>query len=187
MSSYLNYEINKELGECYLFMGDLNKAQEYYDKAVKSNGVHPDPYLGLATIAMQQGDMEKAYSLYQKAESIESSDKSLAGMALVEADTNHPNDAFTHFSQALKLNPENMVAIFMLVKLGHMLSRVEEVIPHMENYLVVDPMKHEVRYSLAGCLASLGRLDEAKTQLERILDMDPENQSATELLQQLAA
>ena len=26
MSSHLDYEINKELGECYLFMGDLDKA-----------------------------------------------------------------------------------------------------------------------------------------------------------------
>lgn len=27
MSSHLDYEINKELGECYLFMGDLEKAE----------------------------------------------------------------------------------------------------------------------------------------------------------------
>ena len=56
--SHLDYEINKELGECYLFMGDLDKAEEYYRKAASSNGVHPDPYLGLATIAVQRGERD---------------------------------------------------------------------------------------------------------------------------------
>ena len=60
MSSHLDYEINKELGECYLFMGDLDKAEDYYQKAAGNNGVHPDPYLGLATIAVQRGDLEQA-------------------------------------------------------------------------------------------------------------------------------
>ena len=46
MSSHLDYEINKELGECYLFMGDLNKAENYYQKAAGNNGVHLDLYLG---------------------------------------------------------------------------------------------------------------------------------------------
>ena len=62
MSGQLDYEINKELGECYLFMGDLDKAEEYYGKAVTSNGIHADPYLGLATIAVQRGDLDKAMS-----------------------------------------------------------------------------------------------------------------------------
>ena len=60
MSSHLDYEINKELGECYLFMGDLDKAEEYYRKAMASNGVHADPYLGLATVAIQRGNIDDA-------------------------------------------------------------------------------------------------------------------------------
>jgi len=187
MSSHLDYEINKELGECYLFMGDLDKAVEYYDKAVKSNGVHPDPYLGLATIAVQQGELERAFDLYKKAAEIEKSDKALAGMALVEMETGRQNEAFDHFSQALDLNPENMISIFMLVQLGHVLSRLDEVIPHMENYLAIDPLKHDVRYSLAGCLTCVGKTDEAKAQLERILEAAPDNESAKELLEHLGS
>ena len=187
MSSHLDYEINKELGECYLFMGDLGKAEEYYDKAVASNGIHPDPYLGLATIAVQQGDLEKAYTLYRKAADIESSDKSLAGMALVEMETGRQQEAFEHFCQALDLNPESMISIFMLVQLGHVLGRVAEVVPYMENYLAIDPLKHEVRYSLAGCLVCVDRDDEAKAHLERILEHEPDNEAARELLEQIGS
>ena len=67
MSDHLDYEINKELGECYLFMGELEKAEEYYKKAASSNGIHPDPYLGLATVAVQRGALEDAMLMYEKA------------------------------------------------------------------------------------------------------------------------
>jgi len=185
MSNHLDYEINKELGECYLFMGDLEKAEQYYSKAASSNGVHPDPYLGLATIAVQKGELDKAHVLYSKAASIEPGDKALSGMALVEMETGRQGSAFDNFSKALGLNPENMVAIYMLVQLGHVLGRLEEVVPHMETYLGIDPLKHDVRYSLAGCLVCLDRPEQAREQLERILEHDPDHESARELLDQI--
>lgn len=187
MSSHLDYEINKELGECYLFMGDLEKAQDYYDKAVRSNGVHPEPYLGLATIAVQRGELDKALDLYRQASEIDPDDKSLAGMALVEMETGRHSEAFGHFISALDKNPENIIAIFCLVQLGHTLGRLAEVVPHMETYLAIDPGKHEVRYSLAGCLACLGLKDQAIEHLERILAAEPENGQARELLEQLGS
>jgi tetratricopeptide (TPR) repeat protein len=187
MSNHLDYEINKELAECYLFMGDLEKAREYYDKAVSCNGVHPDPYLGLATIAVQQGELEKALTLYRKAADVAADDKSLAGMGLVEMELGRNDEAFGHFVEALEKNPENLIAIFMLVQLGHALERIEETLPHMENYLAIDADKHDVRYSMAGCLSCLGRNDEAKTHLEKILEGDPTHEAARELLDQLGS
>ena len=83
MDNHLDYEINKELGECYLFMGELDKAEEYYRKAVSSDGVHAAPYLGLATVAIQRGDIDAALTLYRKASTIEACDKSLTGIGLV--------------------------------------------------------------------------------------------------------
>lgn len=187
MSTNLDYEINKELGECYLFMGELDKAEDYYKKAIGSNGVHSDPYLGLATIAVQRGELDRALTLYSKAAAIDESDKSLAGMALVEMETGREEDAFAHMVRALEKNPENMVAIFGLIRLAHTLGRLETVVPHLENYLQLDPTKNEIRYSLAGCLICLGRNAEAKEHLARILENDPENAQAKELMSQAAA
>lgn len=187
MSGHLDYEINKELGECYLFMGDLEKAEEYYGKAMNSNGVHPDPYMGLATIAVHRGNLPEALALYKKAASIEATDKSLSGMALIEMEGGLNTEAFSHFATALELNPENMVALYSLIRLGHALSRLDEVVPHLENYLAIDPLKHEIRYSLAGCLVTAGREAEAKIQLERILEQDPANSCAVELKEHLKA
>lgn len=187
MSTHLDYEINKELGECYLFMGELEKAEEYYNKAAKSNGIHPDPYLGLATIAVQRGSLEEAMEQYRKAHTIEPTDKSHAGIGLILMEAGEAGVAFEHFSEALAINPENMVALFSLVRLGHETSNLELVVPHLENYLSIDPGKHEVRYALAGCLVCMDRKDDAITHLERILETDPSNESAQELLNQISA
>ncbi|WP_022662482.1 tetratricopeptide repeat protein [Paucidesulfovibrio longus] len=185
MSAHLDYEINKELGECYLFMGELDKAEEYYQKAAKSNGIHPDPYLGLATIAVQRGALEEAMTQYQKAHTIEATDKSHAGIGLILMESGDPGGAFEHFVEALVINPENMVALFSMVRLGHETDRLGEIVPHLENYLSIDPGKHEVRYALAGCLVCMDLKAEAVAQLERILEADPANDAAQELLAQI--
>lgn len=185
MSNHLDYEINKELGECYLFMGDLDKAEEYYRKAANNNGVHPDPYLGLATVAVQRGELERAHVLYKKAHDIEPGDKPLAGMGLIEAEMGNHENAHAHFTKALEANPENLVALFGIIQAGHVVERLDEVISHLENYLAIDPLKHDVRFSLAGCLAWMDRKEEAREQLERILEQDSDYEPAQDLLTQL--
>lgn len=185
MGSHLDYEINKELGECYLFMGELDKAEDYYQKAAGSNGVHPDPYLGLATIAAQRGDLEQALAMYEKADGIASSDKSLAGMALVRGQQGNQDAACGLYLQALERNPDNMVALFGLVQAAHLSGRPAEAIIPLKRYLELHPCKSDVRYALAGCLVSCGHKDEARTQLELILNQDPAYEPAAELLAQI--
>lgn len=185
MSGHLDYEINKELGECYLFMGELDKAEEYYRKAVGSNGIHPDPYLGLATVAVQRGALEDAMVMYEKAHKIEPTDKSLSGIALIRMESGEKENAYSMFVEAIKMNPENMVALFSLIRLGHELDRVSDIVPYLKDYLELDPGKHEVRYALAGCYACAEQKAEATEQLEIILEADPENEAAKEMLDQV--
>ncbi len=181
MSNHLDYEINKELGECYLFMGELDKAEEYYKKAASSNGVHPDPYLGLATIAVQRGKLEEAFVLYKKADAIESSDKTLSGMGLIHMDRGQHEEAMDAFTQALERNPDNMVAMSGLVQMGYALNRVADIVPILSDSLSQNPGKDAVRFSLAGGLIWLGRNEEAKEHLELLLEKDPENEGAQQL------
>ncbi|WP_462323703.1 tetratricopeptide repeat protein [Desulfoplanes sp.] len=185
MASHLDYEINKELGECYLFMGELDKARDYYEKAAENNDVHPDPYLGLATIAVQQGELSSAMEMYKKAAAIEPGDKALAGMGLIEMETGDKDRAFDLFAQSLEKNPENMIAVFGLVQLGHTHGRLQDVVPFLGAYLSLDPNKHEVRYSLAGCLLAIGNRDGARTELETILGAEPGHKDARDMLDQL--
>lgn len=187
MSSHLDYEINKELGECYLFMGDFDRAEGYYKKAVASNGVHPDPYLGLATIAVQRGELSAALELYTKAVSIEENDKALAGMGLVKMEMGEHQTAFDCFERAARINPENFVALNCLVREGYKLNLLERVVPCLEESVATNPGKSEVRTSLAGCLLSMGRGDDARSHLEAVLEGSPTNVEAKELYDHIVA
>jgi len=106
-------------------------------------------------------------------------------MALIEMERGETAEAFTHFKGALAKNPENLVALFGLVRLAHADARLEDVLPYLQDYLALDPIKHEVRFTLAGCLVNLGRHAEASQELDHILLQDPANAAARELAEEL--
>ena len=161
MSSHLDYEINKELGECYLFMGELDKAEDYYTKAAANSEEQADPYMGLATIAMQRGDMAGALTHYSKAATIQESDKALAGLGLVHMNQGEHARAFDLFGRALTLNPANAVALGCIVREGYEQQRVADVIPFLRASLEAT-QDENTRITLAGCLLFLGDKEEAR-------------------------
>jgi len=189
MSDQLNYEINKELGECYLFMGELDKAEDYYNKAAASMEEQADPYMGLGAIAMQRGNMDEALSHYSKAVSIRESDKALAGLGLVHMQQGEHQKAFELFSCALKLNPTNKVALSCLVREGYEQQRVAELLPFLQAGMEASEglEAEKIRVSLAGCLISLDRKAEAHTHLSAVLETNPGNTDARQLLDHISA
>ncbi len=184
MSNHFDYEINKELGECYLFMGELEKAQSYYIKAAESKPEFSAPYLGLATIAIQQNNLDVALQHYEKATELEYGDKPLTGVGLVLMEQNKNEQAFAKFEEALSINPSNMVSLSCIVRLGYMLNKVEALLPILESAVEVDENQNS-RITLAGCLISLDRNAEASEHLKKALIADPSHEQARELLEHI--
>jgi tetratricopeptide (TPR) repeat protein len=187
MSTNLDYEINKELGECYLFMGDFDKAANYYQKAASGNDGHPDPYIGLATIAIQRGDLDEALGLYEMALSIVPNDKAYAGAGIIKMEQGKHEQAMDLFENALLHNPNNAVALNCMVKEGYNLGRLERVIPFIEAGMAANPEKEHLHITLAGCLYSVGRHNDARRHLESALEINPTSTEARELFDHIAA
>ncbi|MBQ3058836.1 MAG: tetratricopeptide repeat protein [Desulfovibrio sp.] len=187
MSNHLDYEINKELGECYLFMGDFDKAEEYYRKAANNNAQSAAPYMGLATVAVQRAELDKALVLYQKAAAVEETDKALCGIGLVLMEQGKHEEAFSHFRRALDKAAGNLVALNCLVRESYQLGQVEDVLPYLDAALTACDESEAVRVTLAGCLIYLGRGEEARQHLEMVLGANPANISAKELFESMAA
>ncbi len=184
--NHIDYEINKELGECYLFMAEYEKAREYYQKAVACNPGAQEPYMGLAAITLNDGDLSAAYTLYKKAYSVQAGEKPLIGLAMIEQAENRLGEAFGHYSEALGYNPGNMIAVNSLMQIAYVQNRLEEIIPYLEAAL--EPGDTEaVRYALAGCLLTIGRESEAKAHLEMLLGSNPANAEAQQLYAHFAA
>jgi tetratricopeptide (TPR) repeat protein len=182
----IDYEINKELGECYLFMGELERARDYYLKAVNCNGTVAEPYLGLAAVALSEGSIDAAYKFYSKAHAVDSGPKPLTGMAMVEVELGKHSEAFTHYGEALTQDPGNMLVINNMLQLAHSMNRLDELLPFLEGSLEVGDTE-VIRYALAACLTNLGREEEAKEHLELLLNENPGNPEAQQLYAQFAA
>jgi tetratricopeptide (TPR) repeat protein len=182
----IDYEINKELGECYLFMGELERARGYYQKAAAADGAAADPFMGLAAIAVSEGDLNAALTLYRKAHSVAPGVKALTGMAMVEAELGRRDEAFAHYAEVLALEPGNMLVINNFLQLAHAANRLAEIVPFLEGALETGDTE-AVRYALAGCLTVLGREEEARAHLETLLQANPANSEAQQLYAQFAA
>lgn len=187
MENRLNYEINSEMGECYLFMGDYDKAADCYRKAAAEPNCGAAPYMGLATIAIQNEEYDNALTLYKKALSIEDNGKAHCGIGLVHMQTGNHEEAFASFAESLKKIPDNMVALNCLVRTAYQIHRVEELLPYLEAALDSSEQAEAIRVTLAGCLMYLGRNDEARRHLEIVLGSNPENTSAKEMFNTVAA
>lgn len=182
----VDYEINKELGECYLFMGEYEKAREYYAKAIENDKSMFEPYMGLAAIAVNKGDLEGAYELYKKADQLASGEKTLTGVGMIAMELGRHEEAFDSFRKVLGCNPGNMVAVNNLLQLAYVLNRLEEVIPCLEAALDAGDAE-AVRYALAATHLTLGNEVEARLHLEQLLGENPSNDSAKQLYAHLAA
>lgn len=188
MDSQMDYEINKELGECYLFMGEFDKAEDYYRKAAAGNPSAAAPYMGLATVAVQRSELDRALVLYEKAASVGESGKAFCGIGLVHMEKGSHEDAFQWFAKSLDAEASNIVALNCLVREAYQVNRVEDVLPYLEKALETDTTEAEaIRVTLAGCLISLGRGDEARKILEDVLAENPVSGGAQELLVSMAA
>ena len=187
MNTQIDYEINKELGECYLFMGDYDKAEDYYRKAATSNPHAAAPFMGLATVSVQKGDLDKARVLYEKAADVEMTDKAICGIGLVCMEQGNHEEAFEFFGRALEISAANIVALNCLVREAYQIGKVEETISFLRKALEVSDEKEAVRVTLAGCLIYLGQNTEARELLEIVLGDNPSNNSAKELFESVAA
>ncbi len=182
----IDYEINKELGECYLFMGEHEKARDYYNKAVQCDANKFEPYMGLAAIAVAEGELEAAYRLYTQAGALNADEKPLTGIGMVAMELGRHSEAFAIFHAILDRNPGNMMAINNLLQLGYVLQRLEDVVPRLEAALDCGDTE-AVRYALSACFLALGRNDDARHHLELLLGDNPTNTGAKQLYAQLAA
>ncbi len=82
--------------------------------------------MGLATVAVQRAELDKALVLYQKAATIEETDKTLCGIGLVHMEKGEHTEAFDYFTRALEKSSGNLVALNCMVREAYQTNQVEK-------------------------------------------------------------
>lgn len=168
--------------EVAILEGALEIASSIYDSILSESPECSRALCGRAALKANSNNWAEAKILFEKAlSSDQRCDIALAGLGMCAAQTQNFNKAWDYYTQATKMNPENLRAVLGIIELGYPLKRLIEVEKAVRGYLDLHPADCNFIYSLAGCLFAQNRLDEAMEELNRLTMFEPNNKHAAEL------
>ncbi|XP_017556689.1 Bardet-Biedl syndrome 4 protein isoform X1 [Pygocentrus nattereri] len=106
-----DWEINHNLGVCYIYTKDFKSAEEQLNMALQQNK-HDMTYMMLGKIYLLEGDTEKAIEIYKNAvEFSPENTELLTTLGLLYMQLGKYQKAFEHLGNALTYDPNNYKAI----------------------------------------------------------------------------
>ncbi|MCD8089253.1 MAG: tetratricopeptide repeat protein [Clostridiales bacterium] len=102
--SYISTDAYTTLGYLWYLKGDLEKAEEYTNKAIEDNEEHSPAWDNLGQIYYKRGDIEKAKKYFEKALSYKDIVDSLYFMGRISEEEGRPEEAADYYKRALKCN-----------------------------------------------------------------------------------
>jgi tetratricopeptide (TPR) repeat protein len=171
------------LANSYAAAGQLDRAQQAYQRAVAINRIHPQPYFvwieesvytGLADILLQQGRLADAVGVYQ--EWVRSSPENVAarihlGELLLQS--GRVDEAAAHFEIALRNDPDHFAAqlgqawiLYHNGDFGAALRRFESLRRRQPDV--------QVQFGAGLCLIQLQRWAEAEQIFQEVLSRQPD-------------
>lgn len=170
------------LAETAVQENKLEQALIMYDQILAKNPQASRAICGKGAIAAANSKLDEAKQYFNQALSINSRDDlALAGLGLCAYYQKDFDQAWNYYSKSIQSNPENNRSILGIIELGYHLKRLDQVEKVLQDYLEMHPADINFLYSLAGCLFAQGRIDQAKSELDKIALFDPNHQLANEL------
>jgi glycosyltransferase involved in cell wall biosynthesis/Tfp pilus assembly protein PilF len=161
---------------------ELAEADRAYDSILSSNGKCPRAMCGKGALAAERQEWSVAQEWFEKALAVNPQhDVGLAGLGLCAMVSNKQEKAFELFTQAVASNPENRRALLGVLQLGYPLKKYTDIEKAINAYLELHPANVEMLYSFAGILFAQGKVEQAKSEVEKILIFEPQHERALEL------
>ena len=180
------FEILQELGDCYCSVGDYERAKHYYEKAAVLEPDEAAPYVGLGVVSLQNNQLEDAKVAFQVACRLDKKcAKAYSGLGMTAQQENDYHRAFNMYLKSLEFDSENMIGLLGLFQVSCQMGSFEQVTHYLELYLDMHPGDTSVMYPLAALYMKDGKIDESQKILRDILILDPENNEAVNLLEEI--
>ncbi len=180
------YELLVELGDCYTSLGQYEKARPCFEQAAQLSPDDAYPYVGLGIIHLQQDVLDEAELSFKVALRLDRAcSQAYAGLAMIAQQRNHYQQAFEMYLGSLELDPDNMTALLGLFQVSCHTGSFDKVTHYLDVYLNAHPGDVSVMFTLAALYKKDNRLEEAKTMLDDILILEPSNQDAANLLEEV--
>lgn len=180
------FDVFKTLGNIYVKRGDLESAEENYNKAFRLNPDSDSLHVNLGTLHIQRHDWEQATDRFRAALSLNpSNDKAWVGLALCHRMKGDWELAWGNLEAALEYNPLNEVALGLALEWSTHEGKEFRALDLIRNFLVEGGWNEKLSLAFAWLSYRRGETVHAKLELERILAVNPTNFQALSLADEL--
>jgi len=181
-----HYDVLKELGDCYVSVGEYEKARESYDKATVLAPDEAGPYIGFGVIAMQTAELADAETAFKVARRLDPQcSEAYCGLAMICQQRADAAGAFDMYLKSLELDSDNLTALLGLFQSSCAMRSFSKVIYYLGLYLDAHPGDITVMFCLATLQLKDNQLHKAKELLLNILALDAGNTDAVNLLEEV--
>ena len=181
-----HYDVLRELGDCYTSVGNYGQAQRCYEKAASLGPDEPGPYVGLGVAALQVGRLEDAEIAFRVACRLDAKcAKAYAGLAMVAQQRCEYPQSFDLYMKSLELDSDNITALLGLFQVSCEMGSFAKVIYYLRVYLQMHPGDTSVMFALSALYLKDGQTEQARGMLQNLLALEPVNQDAANLLEEV--
>ncbi|MBN2020500.1 MAG: tetratricopeptide repeat protein [Sedimentisphaerales bacterium] len=167
------------LGLAMTSKGQLDKAEEYYKKAIRLNTNNAEAYYNLGNLYLSKQWLKEAAVQYQSA--IKAKPKYVkahANLAVAFATIGRLDEAIVNFRRVTELDPNNPDGFFNLAGALTDKGLIDEAVENLKKAVELAPMDIVARLDLAKLFMQKGQIKQASTELEQVLKIDPNNPAA---------
>ena len=170
--NYLNY------GSVYFQRGYLEPAEASFRQALRDDPSSAEALYGLGSVYLKQEKAREARESFERATKLQASyPDTLANawnnLGLLATREGRTADAIPYFQEALKLNPDHLIALENLGNAYRQQKSWGDARRVLERAVVVGPEDPEANYSLGMVFAQLNDTDRAYEYLQRALKARP--------------
>ena len=172
----------------YLKQGNLQKAIEGYEKALKIDNINNQVRLDLANLYYRNQDYQKTEDAYKTVISQEPKyGPAYYSLGLLYAELERTEEAIEQMKKANKLMPENIRVYYNLSLLYSKNKESLEAEKTLLNGLKIDANNENLLYALAFQYANINQVDKAKTILIKLVQLHPNNSDYQRFLAQISS
>ena len=171
------------MGNSFMKLQLPDKAETFFELACLKEPENSKAWLGLGLLSLHKNDIKKADISFNKSlKNNPDNYKALCGLGMLRMNRDDLDGAVDYFCQSLDANPDNISACKFLLEISYKLEKFEKIEIYLNKYMEIHPANVNMRFALAGVQYKLSKLEDSIKNLECILVLDPEHESALKMI-----
>ncbi len=175
-----------QMGDGCCVSEDYIQAFRHYEQAAILDPDASAPYVGMALLEYQRGDLDRAEISFRVARRLNPTcSRAYLGLAVIAQEREDFAFAFEMYLKSVESDPENLLALLGLFQVSCQMRTFEKMTGYLESYLQMHPRDTSVMSCLASLYIRDNKFAQAKKILTETIRIAPNNDIAIDLLEEV--